>query len=189
MDLGHRPRRLRATGSGQAADDDGHARGGDRRHPGDSSRDGRSTYEGTELTLPWTGRWTLPVWVAGYGPMALAMAGRIADGIILQLADPDLIRWFVGQVCGTRRQKPAAMRRRSRSRPRRRPTSGRAARAASVPLVPGAGLEPRRGPRQQVPARAAARVADRLHPAIAPDTTTCTTPRSARATRPSWATR
>ena len=42
--------------------------------------------------------WTLPVWVAGYGPMALAMTGRVADGIILQLADPDLIRWFTGQV-------------------------------------------------------------------------------------------
>ena len=30
--------------------------------------------------------------------MALAMTGRVADGIILQLADPDLIRWFVAQV-------------------------------------------------------------------------------------------
>ena len=60
---------------------------------------GRSIeYEGTELTLPWTGNWTLPVWVAGYGPMALRMIGRIADGLILQLADPDLIRWFVGQM-------------------------------------------------------------------------------------------
>ncbi len=61
--------------------------------------EGRSVaYEGTELQLPWAGSWTLPVWVAGYGPMALAMTGRIADGVILQLADPDLIRWFVGQV-------------------------------------------------------------------------------------------
>jgi probable F420-dependent oxidoreductase len=61
--------------------------------------EGRSvTFEGTELKLPWTGDWTLPVWVAGYGPMALAMTGRIADGVILQLADPDLIRWFVGQI-------------------------------------------------------------------------------------------
>ena len=61
--------------------------------------EGRKTaFEGTDLELPWTGRWTLPVWVAGYGPMALAMAGRVADGLILQLADPDLIRWFVGQV-------------------------------------------------------------------------------------------
>jgi probable F420-dependent oxidoreductase len=61
--------------------------------------EGRSIeYEGTELNLPWTGKYPLPVWVAGYGPMALAMTGRIADGVILQLADPDLIRWFVGQV-------------------------------------------------------------------------------------------
>ena len=34
------------------------------------------TYEGTELQLPWAGRWKLPVWVAGYGPMALSMIGR-----------------------------------------------------------------------------------------------------------------
>ena len=38
------------------------------------------------------------MWVAGYGPMALAMTGRVADGVILQLADPDLIAWFVGQL-------------------------------------------------------------------------------------------
>jgi alkanesulfonate monooxygenase SsuD/methylene tetrahydromethanopterin reductase-like flavin-dependent oxidoreductase (luciferase family) len=30
--------------------------------------------------------------------MVLKMSGRVADGIILQLADPDLIRWFVGQL-------------------------------------------------------------------------------------------
>jgi probable F420-dependent oxidoreductase len=59
---------------------------------------GTVEYEGTELHFPWTSGWTLPVWVAGYGPMALAMTGRVADGVILQLADPDLIAWFVGQV-------------------------------------------------------------------------------------------
>jgi probable F420-dependent oxidoreductase len=57
-----------------------------------------ATYEGADLHFSWTDGWTLPVWVAGYGPMALAMSGRVADGVILQLADPDLIRWFVGQV-------------------------------------------------------------------------------------------
>ena len=57
---------------------------------------GTTRYEGADLDLPWTGRWKLPVWIAGYGPMALAMTGRIADGLILQLADPDLIRWMVG---------------------------------------------------------------------------------------------
>ena len=55
-------------------------------------------FEGTDLHFPWTAGWDLPVWVAGYGPMALAMTGRVADGVILQLADPDLIRWFVGHV-------------------------------------------------------------------------------------------
>src|SRR3954462_9381145 len=55
-------------------------------------------YEGTDLHFPWTSGWQLPVWVAGYGPMALAMTGRVADGVILQLADPDLIAWFVGQI-------------------------------------------------------------------------------------------
>src|SRR4051794_14823589 len=59
---------------------------------------GTVEYEGTELHFPWTSGWTLPIWVAGYGPMALAMTGRVADGLILQLADPDLIRWFVTQV-------------------------------------------------------------------------------------------
>jgi alkanesulfonate monooxygenase SsuD/methylene tetrahydromethanopterin reductase-like flavin-dependent oxidoreductase (luciferase family) len=56
------------------------------------------TYEGTELQLPWAGKWQLPVWVAGYGPMAISMTGRVADGLILQLADADLIRWFVSQL-------------------------------------------------------------------------------------------
>ena len=59
--------------------------------------EGRTTgHDGVDLTLPWTGSWKLPVWIAGYGPMALAMTGRIADGLILQLADLDLIRWMAG---------------------------------------------------------------------------------------------
>src|SRR5689334_17578312 len=28
----------------------------------------------------------------------MELAGRVADGIMLQLADPDLVRWFVSQV-------------------------------------------------------------------------------------------
>jgi probable F420-dependent oxidoreductase len=38
------------------------------------------------------------VWVAGYGPKVLRMAGRVADGIILQFADPALIEWCMGFV-------------------------------------------------------------------------------------------
>ncbi len=61
--------------------------------------EGRSIeYEGTMLELPWAGEHGLPVWIAGYGPVALKLTGRIADGAMLQIGDPDLIRWFVSQV-------------------------------------------------------------------------------------------
>src|SRR5207245_6239937 len=54
--------------------------------------------DGKELRLSWSTGDRLPVWIGGYGPLALTVTGRIADGVILQLADPDLVRWFVGQV-------------------------------------------------------------------------------------------
>jgi probable F420-dependent oxidoreductase len=54
-------------------------------------------YEGRPTRLTWaTG--APPVWVAGYGPKVLDLAGRVADGVILQFADPDLIAWCVGFV-------------------------------------------------------------------------------------------
>jgi probable F420-dependent oxidoreductase len=55
-------------------------------------------FEGTMLELPWASGHRLPVWIAGYGPVALKLTGRIADGAMLQIGDPDLIRWFVSQV-------------------------------------------------------------------------------------------
>jgi len=55
-------------------------------------------YEGLTARLTWAMGGVPPVWVAGYGPKVLEMAGRIADGVILQFADPDLIAWCVGFV-------------------------------------------------------------------------------------------
>jgi probable F420-dependent oxidoreductase len=53
-------------------------------------------YEGTPTQFKWaTGKWDLPIWVAAYGPKALRLAGRVGDGVILQLADPYLIKWFL----------------------------------------------------------------------------------------------
>src|SRR6202451_1719116 len=54
-------------------------------------------YEGQPTRLTWA---KIPprVWIAGYGPKVLHMAGRVADGIILQFADPDLISWCRGCV-------------------------------------------------------------------------------------------
>jgi probable F420-dependent oxidoreductase len=67
--------------------------------------EGRSVeYEGATLALGWTGRHRLPVWIAGYGPVALRLTGRIADGAMLQIGDPDLIRWFVSQVRASARE-------------------------------------------------------------------------------------
>ena len=55
-------------------------------------------YEGRPTRLTWADGGVPPVWVAGYGPKVLELAGRIADGVILQFADPDLIAWCVSFV-------------------------------------------------------------------------------------------
>ena len=53
--------------------------------------------EGREVRIKWASG-ELPIWVAGYGPKALRAAGRVADGVIIQLADPAIIRWCLGFV-------------------------------------------------------------------------------------------
>ncbi|MGZ5291711.1 MAG: TIGR03842 family LLM class F420-dependent oxidoreductase, partial [Actinomycetota bacterium] len=53
--------------------------------------------DGTPTRLKWaTG--TLPVWVAAYGPKALRCAGRVADGLIMQLADPFIVEWSLQYI-------------------------------------------------------------------------------------------
>jgi probable F420-dependent oxidoreductase len=37
----------------------------------------------------------IPIWIAGYGPKALAVAGRVGDGVVIQLADPTIIQWIM----------------------------------------------------------------------------------------------
>lgn len=54
--------------------------------------------DGRQLRLPWVRDGRLPVWMAAYGPRALALAGRVADGLILQLADPALTAWMIGSA-------------------------------------------------------------------------------------------
>src|ERR1700728_3120014 len=55
-------------------------------------------YKGAELRLPWATESRLPVWVAAYGPKALALAGEMGDGFILQLGDPDIAAWSIAAV-------------------------------------------------------------------------------------------
>ena len=54
-------------------------------------------YEGTTIQLKWA-RWDLPVWMAAYGPKALRAVGRVADGLVMQLADPFIIEWSLRYV-------------------------------------------------------------------------------------------
>ncbi|HEX6761187.1 MAG TPA: TIGR03842 family LLM class F420-dependent oxidoreductase [Gaiellaceae bacterium] len=56
------------------------------------------TWNDKELQLKWVRPELpqIPMWVAGYGPKALAVAGRVADGVIIQLADPEIVQWIMG---------------------------------------------------------------------------------------------
>jgi probable F420-dependent oxidoreductase len=55
-------------------------------------------YRGTTLRFPWSVGSELEVWVAAYGPLALKLAGEVADGFILQLADVDVAEWMIATV-------------------------------------------------------------------------------------------
>jgi probable F420-dependent oxidoreductase len=70
-----------------------------------------TTEEGAEAQMPWAGGGTR-VYVAGYGPKALRLAGRVADGVIFQIADPFLIQWgmqFVREGAKEAGRNPDAM--------------------------------------------------------------------------------
>ncbi len=55
------------------------------------------TWNDKELQLKWVRPELppIPMHVAGYGPKALAVAGRHGDGVIIQLADPQIIQWIM----------------------------------------------------------------------------------------------
>jgi len=56
-------------------------------------------WNGKELELEWAkGRPEIPMYIAGYGPRALAVAGRIGVGVIIQLADPVIIQAIMEQA-------------------------------------------------------------------------------------------
>lgn len=53
---------------------------------------GRMTIEGVEVELDWANA-KVPIYIAGYGPRALTLAGRLGDGVVFQVADPFFIEW------------------------------------------------------------------------------------------------
>ena len=101
-----------------------------------------------DLQLKWV-RPELPeieMHVAGYGPKALAVAGRQGDGVIIQLADPDIIQWIMAtarRAAEEAGRDPAALKmHRQRAEPHQRRPCRRAGAGA---VVPRDGLEPRQG--------------------------------------------
>jgi probable F420-dependent oxidoreductase len=59
---------------------------------------GTVTLRGRQLRFAWAPGSRLDVWVAAYGPKALALTGEVGDGYILQLADPDIAAWMIRAV-------------------------------------------------------------------------------------------
>jgi probable F420-dependent oxidoreductase len=52
-----------------------------------------------DLQLAWAeGQTEIPMYVAGYGPRALRVAGRVGDGVVIQLADPEITRWIIDRA-------------------------------------------------------------------------------------------
>jgi probable F420-dependent oxidoreductase len=70
-------------------------------------------WNGKELKLEWAlTEPEIPMYVAGYGPKALAVAGRVSDGVIIQLADPVIIEWIMDtarKAAGEAGRDPAAL--------------------------------------------------------------------------------
>ncbi len=56
------------------------------------------TFEGKEMQLAWASAGPIPILVGASGPKALRLAGRVADGVILSVADPVFVRWALEQV-------------------------------------------------------------------------------------------
>jgi probable F420-dependent oxidoreductase len=54
-------------------------------------------YDGTTVHFPWLTH-RVPVWVAGYGPRVMELAGAESDGLILQVASPSVVEWSVGHA-------------------------------------------------------------------------------------------
>ena len=55
-------------------------------------------YNGSSIRFPWASKSELEVWVAAYGPKALALTGEVGDGFILQLADLSIAEWTIKAV-------------------------------------------------------------------------------------------
>jgi probable F420-dependent oxidoreductase len=61
-----------------------------------------ATVNDRTIKFPWVDEGSFDVWMAAYGPMALEVAGRDADGLIMQLADPFIVQWAINAARAAR---------------------------------------------------------------------------------------
>jgi probable F420-dependent oxidoreductase len=54
--------------------------------------------EEAAVQIEWATGARVPVYVAAYGPKMMQLAGRVADGVIIECADPHYITWAVERV-------------------------------------------------------------------------------------------
>ena len=149
-------------------------------------------WNGKELELKWAkGRPEIPIYVAGYGPKALGVAGRVGDGVVIQLADPTSSSGsWASRATGGRGGRP---------RPGRAQvpivcapgliSDDLAEGARAGALVSGDGLEPRHGPARALPPSRSSRRRSSSTSSGASSTTTRTTAASAPSTASSSTTR
>jgi probable F420-dependent oxidoreductase len=52
---------------------------------------------GTAVHFSWLTR-PVPLYMAAYGPRVLQLAGEVADGVILQIADPSVVAWSLDYI-------------------------------------------------------------------------------------------
>ncbi len=52
---------------------------------------------GTSVQFPWLTQ-PVPLYMAAYGPRVLQLAGEVADGVILQIANPEVMTWSLNYV-------------------------------------------------------------------------------------------
>jgi probable F420-dependent oxidoreductase len=55
-------------------------------------------YDEVETQIPWAEGYELPIWIAAYGPKALKGAGEAGDGLVIQLGEPALVKWFADRA-------------------------------------------------------------------------------------------
>jgi probable F420-dependent oxidoreductase len=62
------------------------------------ARGDEAEIESGAIRIDWASGEPVPMYVAAYGPKMMQLAGRVADGVIIECADPHYIRWAIERV-------------------------------------------------------------------------------------------